>query len=850
MFFSPRATAQSPDVIHPDPTDTAYIHRIIFPTSGCVPLTVSFNDSVFTAGQDVKQRTWDFGDGILSPQAKPTHVYVEQGTYTVTLSITDLEGVERVYIFDSIIHAGLKPAVNFEVTPIDDCASSAFKFINRVKGDYTSLIWYFGDGDTSSRKAPVHFYLDTGWMSPMLWVNNNGCIDSLTKKSYVHVKPPIVKMRVDLNCDKPYERSFNAKYLGEQTFTWDFGDGTSTSTEKYPVHTYAAEGKYFVKLSATNNNCSYVDTLTITVVDYTSPFEVTTRGGTLCRGSNIEFTAKNTGFLSALYWDFGDGTRSEVGQSTVATHVYTSNGTYEPTLHAVDVNGCGRTIADPQQITILGPVAGFEMKPAICTNFPQQIIDATIYDAPAKAFYFDFGDGQTNTYQSMPINHVYQTAGIYNVFMKVLAENGCTDSVLKEGAVAVIDRPVAAFEASAETVCLNTSVSFFDQSEGQQLGRTWYFPDGSTTSEPGPQFNFTKTGSQKVKLVIGTEQGCMSMAEKIINVLPLPMVDAGEKVSICLGESARLNVSGANNYIWNYDPTLSCFDCADPVVKPEYTTIYKVTGTDANGCQNADSVRVSVNRPFALYLPDKDTLCFGRSKQIKAVGGDIFSWSPTIGLSNANIPNPVVSVTSSTTYTLVAKDTSNCFSDTAELFMLVAANPKVNIIDSDVTINASNRYTIQTDYSSDIVKWQWDPPTNLSCSDCPFPQTTPDQIITYSVTATNNYGCSSTDKITIRGLCSNETIFIPNTFSPNGDNHNDYFYPRGSGLYTIKSMRIFNRWGQTVFERTNFPANDVSRGWNGKLKNVKQPSGVYIYFLEVICNNGTVMTFKGDVTLL
>ena len=91
---------------------------------------------------------------------------------------------------------------------------------------------------------------------------------------------------------------------------------------------------------------------------------------------------------------------------------------------------------------------------------------------------------------------------------------------------------------------------------------------------------------------------------------------------------------------------------------------------------------------------------------------------------------------------------------------------------------------------------------------------------------------------------------MPNTFSPNGSGQNDVFYPRGRGLYTIKNLRIFNRWGEMIFERLGFQANDASMGWDGKHKGKPAPSDVYVYTIEVICTTGQTMVYAGNVMLL
>jgi gliding motility-associated-like protein len=93
-------------------------------------------------------------------------------------------------------------------------------------------------------------------------------------------------------------------------------------------------------------------------------------------------------------------------------------------------------------------------------------------------------------------------------------------------------------------------------------------------------------------------------------------------------------------------------------------------------------------------------------------------------------------------------------------------------------------------------------------------------------------------------------MFIPNTFSPNGDGMNDLFYPRGSGIFTIKSIKIFSRWGEIIFEKNNFNANDASKAWDGTFKGKKLNSDVFVYMVEVVCDNNEKLVFKGNVALI
>ncbi len=175
--------------------------------------------------------------------------------------------------------------------------------------------------------------------------------------------------------------------------------------------------------------------------------------------------------------------------------------------------------------------------------------------------------------------------------------------------------------------------------------------------------------------------------------------------------------------------------------------------------------------------------------------------------------------------------------------------PTVNA-GADVTISAGASVQLQPNASTDVVSYAWSPAFQLSCTHCISPIATPKTTTTYKVTASNVIGCATTDDVTITILCTGNNVFIPNTFTPNGDGINDMFYPRGTGLFSIKSLRIFNRWGNMVFAKTNMTPNDASQGWDGKSNGKQVLADVYTYMAEVYCENNTLITINGNVTVV
>jgi gliding motility-associated-like protein len=210
-------------------------------------------------------------------------------------------------------------------------------------------------------------------------------------------------------------------------------------------------------------------------------------------------------------------------------------------------------------------------------------------------------------------------------------------------------------------------------------------------------------------------------------------------------------------------------------------------------------------------------------------------------------------------YSITVTSPETGCSVTADTMIAVGGYPVVKF--SKDSFNVPTGYTMQITpaitNASDrnilpIAKYEWTPADNIQCNDpaCSLPTLTVKNNICYTVKATNIYGCSGSDTICITAFCTNAQVFIPNAFTPKGLAANSRFMVRGSGIASVKSFRVFNRWGRVVFEKNNFPPNDAGYGWDGYINGRLADMGVYVYTVDVICENGTPYTYKGNVTLL
>lgn len=198
-------------------------------------------------------------------------------------------------------------------------------------------------------------------------------------------------------------------------------------------------------------------------------------------------------------------------------------------------------------------------------------------------------------------------------------------------------------------------------------------------------------------------------------------------------------------------------------------------------------------------------------------------------------------------HTAILRDENGCV-DADEIIIndifvpFVEAGP-----DIDILLGGSEQINALTDANVQTISWS--PPTGLSCADCLDPIASPNFSTDYIVTVLDVGGCEVTDTIRVIVRSSNE-VFIPNTFSPNGDQVNDSFFPQTSSEFngTI-DMSIFDRWGNMIFDKVNIVPNSPEEGWDGFFNNKQLQPGVFVYRLVV---NSPIdsQVLVGDITLV
>jgi len=312
--------------------------------------------------------------------------------------------------------------------------------------------------------------------------------------------------------------------------------------------------------------------------------------------------------------------------------------------------------------------------------------------------------------------------------------------------------------------------------------------------------------------------------------------------------------AGQATYTWN--PAVNTSPTQSTVTGLAAGT-YEVTVTDVKGCVDSTSWSISEPSDITAIIPDPDDPpCAGSTTFIEigtATGGSggPFTYSINNGVPGSiNTPAEVLAGT----YLISVFDVNQCvyeeeitILDPQELIVDLGEDIEIQLGDEtqlDALINGPN--------SIDSLFWTPD----VMCADtlvmdCQDPVVAPLNTTVYSLTVLDDMGCIGQDEIVVE-VDANRNVYIPNVFSPNADGINDFFTPIiGSGVRSVNYMRVFDRWGQLVYEQRDFlPFDDFSTGWDGKFKGKEVNTGVFVYLIEVEFIDDVVLLYRGDITAL
>lgn len=853
-------------------TKINYVH--ILPPISRFTATADCNNRLFFSftDQSVAALTWswDFGDGNTSNQQNPTHTYATLGNYNVTLTVTNgncshsltlpVSSLRQVPDFTANVRATCKNApVYFTPSGFDPALTS-------------SLIWDFGDGTqvTSQGAAVVtNFYIAAGNYTVMLIaVDINGCRDTVIKPAYIRINGPTV----DFTAQPPTGCAGSALVFTDLSTTdgvnaitewiWDFGDGTVQTFNAPPFsHVYNTADTFSVSLRITDAaGCQAFLPRPGYIITSDPQPGFQSADTVTCPGAVVTFI--NTSIPSAVtsVWDFGDGNTSNAASPT---HTYTDTGFYTVKLYITDNTQCADSVVHVNYIHVVKPLASFTVNDSLSACTPLEV-QFTNTSANYISATWDFGPGEGNSSLNDPI-HYYSTPGIYRVRLIITSAGGCTDSSFMN--ITVLDTAGLQFNYSPIDGCNPLTVNFSAIGPASTQSYFWDYGDGNAvTNLPNVTHVYQSFGNYLPTVILLDPPGC---------VIPITGIDTirikGANVLFGISDSLFCDVGTVSftdsttssdpvtAYTWTFGDGNGS-SAQNPTHYYSAPGLYNVTLSveTQSGCVNAFTKTAAVKvvaRPDISIAGDT-SVCIYDSLLHAGIflqpDSSVVTWAWSFPNGNtASIQNPpfqTYSTAGDFTVFAFAANSSGCM-DTASQHIAVHPLPTIDM-PGQMTIQSGFSDTIPAAYSNGVNYWSWTPPYALSCFNCPRPVASPRSTTTYRVAFSDIHGCRNTGSIEVVVICRDANFYIPNTFSPNGDGSNDRFYPRGRGLYLIRSLRIFNRWGEAVFENRNFPANDAIKGWDGTFKGKKAQPDVYVYQIEILCDNGELIKLSGNIALI
>jgi len=613
---------------------------------------MSFNDLSLHNSLNIQNWFWDLGDGTNTGVQNPSHAYGGPGIYSVELIVEN-----DWACFDTIVQ-------NVEVFALPDpdfvagvaCLGFTTSFTDLsipLGGTITSWNWDFGDGVGSSTQQHPDWTYTVGappYLVSLVIQDSNGCIDSISHLVNLHPQP-VADFSATIACSESSTQfsDLSVPAFGTiQTWNWDFGDGSGTSSQQHPDYTYPPVGaitNFNVILIVTDSN-GCPDTISQTVTVNPKPL-ANFFSDTVCTGINTTFTDASgaiAGTLQTWTWDFGDGIGTSSQQHP--TYLYgnvTTVTSFSSQLIITDSNGCADTILRNVIVNPL-PIPDFSAI-AVCSGNSSDFIDLSHSNGGNITIWnWDFGDGVGSSSQQNPSYTYAYVANptSFNVTLEITDQNGC----IKDTILPILVNPLPIADFTTNSTCSGFPSSFFDLSGstgGTINSWAWDFGDGlGSSSQQNPNYLYASTSTidvYDVTLIVIDINGCSDSVIYQATVIPSP-VGSFSGDTVCSGIMAQFadfsSTLGGTlvNWQWDFGDGIGNSSSQNPswmYAPVTSTTSYQVTLIVENSFGCFDTiVHPSVVYPLPLAQFATDTVCMGGitnfTDQSTSAGGSLSSW--------------------------------------------------------------------------------------------------------------------------------------------------------------------------------------------------------------------------------
>lgn len=630
-----------------------------------------------------------------------------------------------------------------------------------------------------------------------------------------------------------YTVSFIDQSVNSDYVLWRFGDpksGTNDTTSiPNPTHTFSDSGKFIVTLYAfkrlsTGQLC--IDSLRGIVKVYPLFKSNFTLNNTVCEGNSINLIDQTTstyGQINSWNWLIN-------GQLVSNSKIFNNNnltpGNYTIQLKVKDDKGCFDSTS--KQATVY-PKPNIKYSiPNPCQFEQVQLECKSTVSAPATIITNTWVLPNGTRINSCNTTTSFNTAGINNLKLIALTDNGCADSM---------NIPITIFPKPVLNVTPNTKICYDKNIQLNVTGAvnyTWtpnQFLSNDKISNPICSPNYPNSITYEVKGI--DANGCSDTANTTISFFTKPFISAGLDTSVCFNpspfkfrDSVILNGQGSFGSItWTPTSGLDNPNILTPKAKPKQTTSYILTGIDINNCAIKDTVEVLILDPNIDLIRNKDTaFCVGEVIQVNPYDqGEIssYKWTvllngsevPAYWISNASVRNPTFSPLDTTSYVLEIEN--YCYTKKDTIALNAIALPDGGLPDTD-TICLYDIYTFNATPNMSSYLWST-VDTTISSKIIRNPTAKPSVTMDYKLFLVDKYGCKGTDSIKIivnyppalsiagqkEYICQGDSLFLwalsgtniifkwsPNSFITEVDSAKVFVFPPKSTNYIIKATNV------------------------------------------------------------
>ncbi len=828
-------------------------------TLTCTTTSLQLDASGSSSGP-VFDYNWSTSNGILqSGTNTPTPVVSSGGLYLLTLTNTEnncISTLEVSVVQDTIApvaEAGSPQELNcdFPVLSLSGIGSSTNGFTYN----------WDGPGLLSGTNGLSPEVNQPGMYTLAVTNDFNGCaatdVVAITQDTItptIAISDPQV-----LNCDLTAQQlqAGNSSQGTEFQYTWTTPNGNINSGGQTLQPTINAPGEYTLLIENTSNGCDALASIVVEQDTITPEVAALTPDTLTCAVTNvaIDASASSSGPDFDYNWSTSNGQIISGGQTNSPT--VSSGGTYTLVLTNT-ANFCSSELTIPVVQDTLAPVAEAGTTAELNCDSPSLILSGT--GSSTGGFSYEWqgpgvlnGGGTLNPAVNLPGTYTLVVTNNFNQCTAMDAVEITQDVNLPS----VVFTPPGMLTCAVETVLLDASAS----TQGDNFTFNWSTLDGnfvgSTTSlavsidEPGT-YDLT---------IENMLTGCSNSNQVVVDQdIIAPVAEAGNTFVLeCWEDTANLDGSNSQQgpnitYQWTTigGGFTSGTTTSAPVINAPGLYTLLVTNTE-NGCSAQDQVLVTQPVPeasFDLIQPP----CFGDPGTIRfpQVTGGTPPYEFSIDGGDSYQAGSIFTNVTPGNYELIVRDENGCTYEASAA--IIQPDSTVAIIEpAEATIQFGESYTIngQTNLiPGEIADIFWSNPGSLSCDDCLRPTARPLRTTDYLVTVVSQNGCI--DQAPFRLFVDRtQTVYVPNAFSPNGDGTNDLFYifARSGVIENIRAFRIYNRWGEPVFEGYNLSPNNPEHGWDGTFRGEQMNNAVFAWHAEIEFIDGTVEHFKGDVQL-